>query len=235
MSAKATFWAWHKKGLGSSAKLVLLCLADCHNSSTNRCDPSAKYISEQTELNIKTIPNALKKLAQAGHLLIENRAGRTPNYRLNIPQNWDTPKTGTPKNGIPQKRGDTLPNIGVGGTPKTGNEPISNLQVTYKNIYKGLSLDSLPDEIDQETAKEFIDHRKNLKKPLTQKALDRTIAKAVKAATDPEINYTPTQIIEKVIDSGWQSFELHYLKNKGPKPKVGKFALDGIQYESGDL
>lgn len=210
MSAKATFWAWQQKGVGASAKLVLMCLADCHNADTGRCDPGAKYISEHTELNIKTIPSAIKKLENAGILTVEKRPGKTPNYALHITQNWDTPKTGTPEIGYTQKRGNTPPEIGVTPPPKLGDEPKKNLKRTYKNI----SMEILGDAIELETAKEFIDHRIKLKKPLTQGAFDRTMKKAIQASADKSLCQTADEIIHHVIDSGWQSFQVSWLKNK---------------------
>lgn len=160
MSAKATFWAW-EQDLTSTQKLVLLCLADCHNGDNDRCDPSIKYICSQTGLDKKTVPVAMSQLESIGLISIKKRAGISPFYTLNlaqkrvnpnsgVPQNGVNPKTGNvtdddltqkrvnPNSGLPQKRVNpktdlTLPKNGYGVYPKTGNEPKKNLKESKTN------------------------------------------------------------------------------------------------------
>lgn len=212
MSAKATFWAWEQK-LSSSEKLVLLCLADCHNGDNGRCDPSAKYIAEQTGLNIKTIPSALKSLLRSELITIKNRPGKSPQFLLNLTQNWVTPKTGVHQKRVTPKTDITSPDIGETPTPKTGDEPKRNLNKNLKdNIYKKISLANLPDFVSHETAKEFIDHRVNLKKPLTQNAFDRAMRDSIKLAS--LFTLSPDQIITEIIDAGWQWAKVDWLENR---------------------
>ena len=169
MSAEATFWAWRQQGISASAKLVLLCLADCHNADTGRCDPSAKYIAEKSELNIKTIPAALHRLEEFGLISIQQRPGNSPNYTLNITQNWDTPKTGVPKNGIPQKRTEGTPKTGEGGTPKTGDKPITKPKKNLKDIYEP-KIHGYPQGVNAESWIEWVSARKARGKPITSTA-----------------------------------------------------------------
>ena len=61
MSARATFWAWEVQ-VPSSEKLVLLCLADCHNADTGQCNPSVNYICKKTSLARGTVLKSLKEL-----------------------------------------------------------------------------------------------------------------------------------------------------------------------------
>ena len=211
MSAKATFWAWQQKGLSSSAKLVLLCLADCHNADSGRCDPSASYISEQTELNVKTIPTAIKKLQERGILFVDKRKGKTDFYTLNIPQNWGGPNSGIPKNGVPQKRASTAPKNGVSPPPKLGYEPISNLKENLKELYKGLDLSEVDDSFDLDVVREFVDHRINKKSKLTQKSLIRNLNEALKVLVTPQLNLTPNEVIEQTIDADWKGVNLNWL------------------------
>lgn len=151
MSLKALSWAWEQEGLSSSEKFVLLCLANCHNDDTGRCDPSAAYIVKRTALNRKTVYGALGFLEKKGLIKGDDREGRSKHYDLNLTQNWvnplldtaketpnptqnwDNPKTGIPKNGhtqnrtrgVTQNRVGGLPEIGLGGDPKLGNETVS--------------------------------------------------------------------------------------------------------------
>ena len=119
MSAKATFWAW-EQGINSSCKLVLLCLSDCYNEDTKRCDPGPTYISQKTGLNVKTIRLAIKNLAEIGLISVGKRAGKTPNYGLKINVNLTSkpyPKSGIPNINPTQKR--VYPNTDL-TLPKNG-------------------------------------------------------------------------------------------------------------------
>lgn len=144
MSAKASFWAWETPIKPATSKLVLLCLADCHNADTGRCDPSVAYICRVTGLNRKTVPAAIRKLEELDLLTCHKRAGTSPQYVLHIGRNWDSPKSGrpekgparkgaspkagAPENGQAQKRTRGRPEIGQGGSPKSGHKPTSNLK-----------------------------------------------------------------------------------------------------------
>jgi len=82
----------------------------------------------------------------------------------------------------------------------------------YKNVKKdkneknttGLDLSALPEGISEQTAKDFIEHRKLLKKPLTQRALNGCMATAAKA---PSHGLTPDQVIDEAIIKGWMKPE----------------------------
>jgi len=215
VSAKATFWAWKQFNLGSSKKLVLLCLADCHNANTERCDPSISYISEHTDLNRKTVMKAIESLAESGCISTQKKQGARTNFHLLIDGETSTNLGTSTKSGTSTNLGTpTSTNIGTTPVPNLGHEPITNLQDNLKVIYKRLELTDLPEQIDQEIAQELIDHRINIKKPFTQQSLNRLIKKILKVEADQEVTLTPNQVIEKIIDRGWQGFELDWLKSK---------------------
>jgi len=218
VSAKATFWAWKQFGLGSSKKLVLLCLADCHNANTERCDPSVSYISEHTDLNRKTVMKAIESLAESGCISTQKKQGARTNFHLLIDEET-SPNLGTStKNGTSPNLGTpTSPNLGTTPVPNLVHEPTSNLKVNLQDIYKKIELTNLTEEIERETARELIDHRVNIKKPFTQQSFDRLIKKILKVKSDQEITLTPNQAIETIVDRGWQGFELDWLKSKEQK------------------
>lgn len=84
MSASATFWAWRQDVESSAQKVVLLCLADCHNQDTDLCIPSIPYIASKTRCNRKTVIKAIKELESAG-LITAVRSGRSGNnYTLHL-------------------------------------------------------------------------------------------------------------------------------------------------------
>ena len=82
-------------------------------------------------------------------------------------------------------------------------------------------MDSLPVEISVDTAKEYIDHRNNLKKPLTQNAFARNMNQAV--TWQFELSTTAELIITEVIDAGWQWAKLEWLKKRLGDNKPGTF------------
>lgn len=173
MSAEATFWAWRQAGLGSTAKMVLLCLADCHNSSTGRCDPSAKYIADKSDLNVKSIYSAIKKLSEMGLLEVKKRVGTSTEYQLKIPRYTESlpqPKTGQPKNGSTQKRVTGTPEKGSGVDPKTGHKPITEPKKKPKIIKKEIVL---PDCINPQAWAEWVKYRKENKTAVSYAAAQK--------------------------------------------------------------
>lgn len=63
--------------------------------------------------------------------------------------------------------------------------------------------------VSDEAAQEFIDWRKSIKKPLTQRAFERAMAAAVRCS---ELGISPDKAIEIVIDKGWQGVTFEYIK-----------------------
>lgn len=76
--------------------------------------------------------------------------------------------------------------------------------------YKGIQLDGLDIEIDIEAAKSYIEFRVMAKKPLTQRAFDQAMKKALMAFT---INMTPTDVIDYTVEKGWQGINLEWITN----------------------
>lgn len=74
-----------------------------------------------------------------------------------------------------------------------------------------INLDNLPIAISQESAQGFIDHRKLMKAPLTQRAFDLAIKSALNAN---EIGLTPDQAIDQTVANGWKGINLDWLANK---------------------
>lgn len=133
MSAKATFWAWSLKGLKSSQKLVLLCLADNHNGESGQCNPSVAFIADKTGLNRKTILQALSDLERVGLIRAQKRFGTTTNFRLLTSTNFGTGGDGSKTQKAGKKAGETSTENGTGSeseeaqkaVPETGPVPNS--------------------------------------------------------------------------------------------------------------
>ena len=117
MSARATFWAWEVE-VPSSEKLVLLCLADCHNADTGQCNPSVNYICKKTSLDRKTILKSLRLLSEQEILSRIKIEGSSNQYFLAVEA---VPYLGQGEGEISLK---AVPNLGH--KPKT--KPKKNLR-----------------------------------------------------------------------------------------------------------
>lgn len=95
---------------------------------------------------------------------------------------------------------------------KTKNTNTRNNADAAKSFSHKISFDTLPYDISIETAEAFIEHRKLLKSPLTQRAFDLVIAEVCKA---PSIGLTPEQAIDEIIAAGWKGFKIAWLENRG--------------------
>jgi hypothetical protein len=77
MSHLATAWAFDQTGISSTAKLVLIFLADFHNHQTNLCFPSRAKLAEKCCCDEKTITRAIQELSLAGLISYEVRKDLT--------------------------------------------------------------------------------------------------------------------------------------------------------------
>ncbi len=92
---------------------------------------------------------------------------------------------------------------------KSGKKSVKKLGKKYM----GISLDDIPDEISEVEAKEFIEHRKIIKAPLTQEAFRRAMNTAIAA---PRIGITANEAIRMTIDYGWRAIKLDWLEKRIP-------------------
>lgn len=138
MSAEATFWAWRQSFRYGTAKLILLCLADCHNDKTGRCNPSLDYLVRKTGLNRKSIGPAIRWLEENGYVEVERRHGAGSNYTLKTSTDIGTSTnigTSTDIGAAP------VPILGSQPGPILGHEPKRNLQRTYKRKNDAIAFD----------------------------------------------------------------------------------------------
>lgn len=82
-----------------------------------------------------------------------------------------------------------------------------------KDNYKGLDISGVKDS-RREAIKEFITHRKNLKKPLTQEALRRFHNRVDECVS---AGYEENRVIQLVIDKGWSGVEVDWVSKALPK------------------
>lgn len=113
MSAKVTIWAWSQKVPTSTARLVLLGMADiCRDSGIVWA--SQQTIADKIQMSLRTVRDAVNVLAELGLISLTARVGRTDLIRFNLTpvilfadgpeaDDWDEPTpanaAGTPANG----------------------------------------------------------------------------------------------------------------------------------------
>jgi hypothetical protein len=92
VSFVASAWAWTIRGLGHSAKLVLLALAESSSAEDETCYPSANFIAERCELGRATVFRAIDVLERrslvARFPVFVNNEATSNTYLLNV-QNLD--------------------------------------------------------------------------------------------------------------------------------------------------
>lgn len=65
-------------------------------------------------------------------------------------------------------------------------------------------------EIDIDAAKSYVQHRINIGKPLTQRAFDQAMNKALQAF---QVGMTPTELVDWTVDKGWQGINIAYTRS----------------------
>jgi len=138
-----------------------------------------------------------------------------------------------PKQDVPKQ--DTTSQIRTGGVPKRDGSPSQNgthkrqPQQTIPNnggaqdapTQKSdrISFDNLPDGVSEEAAREWVTHRKKLRKAPTQIALDRAMKKAARAGE--QLGIGADEAIYTAIEAGWQGIEVEWIGNRLGKARQG--------------
>ena len=212
MSIDAYRWALKSRVGRSSAKMVLISLADRANEN-HICFPSIKRLEFDTELNRKTVITSLQYLEKIGLISIKKELGKGNFYTLvgveDRHQNTVQDSTSTNIGTTPQ----TSTNLGTGGVPipvldqsqfrdtepkGTQTKPLKNKK-TEKVDFDAITCD-LPKSINESAWREWARFRKNdKKKPITLSAAQKQIS--VLSNYDFE---TQQEIIDSSISSDYQ-------------------------------
>lgn len=205
-------------------KLVLLKLAD-HANDDGGCWPSYRRIAEQCEMGRSTVKAHIKALEDAGYLVSQERKDETFQssnyYTLTLDKGVAIQKpkqVRTPRSGINPGQELTHPRSESDLPPRSNPDPrISNSFESVKEPVRkpsrstAISFAQLPEGITPELALDFIEHRKKVKAPLTQKAFDLAMGLAAKAAS---VGLTAEEVINETILSGWRKPDPQWVANK---------------------
>lgn len=103
---------------------------------------------------------------------------------------------------------------GEGSSPETGqgSKPVKP-KAKPKPKSTQLDLSQLPDGVSAEAVEGFIEHRKALKKPLTQRALTLNVNEALRAA-ERIPGMTADQALDETVLAGWQGVKADWLARR---------------------
>lgn len=68
-------WVWEHSPVGGSELLVLLAIADCASDDGTRAWPSVATLARKCRIDSRTVQRIIRRLSEAGHLLVEATAG----------------------------------------------------------------------------------------------------------------------------------------------------------------
>lgn len=199
-----------------TSKLILIKLADNANEK-GECWPSLKNISEQCEVSQKTVVEHIKKLEKLGFVEKTNRFnknGKTSNlYKLNIQEFQSKPCEESSTTHV-----------------KNRKEPCEESSTTPYEDISHESVSSFNQSIEpvsQERLKEFIDHRKKIKKPMTDLAITKFKNKLTKLKSS---GYDIDAMLDDAIINGWQSV-VEKQSYKKSSNVIGFNKPDGLDFD----
>lgn len=194
------------------AKSVLISLADNANDD-GYCYPSIAKICQRVCYKKDAVINAIKWLEEAGLLKANRENGRHTTYYITIEhyQNQSVKTTSRLNQPVGQNDGyqsvKTTKPVGlndkpVGQTDTNHQEP--SITVNETSIYsrEGNNKNSikLPDWLPEDSWKEFIEFRKQIKKPMTVKAKNLAIKQLAKLRDGGN---DPVEVIDQSIFHNW--------------------------------
>lgn len=211
-------WAFSQKVERSSAKFVLVAMADCANEEM-RCWPSVMYLCEATCQDRKTVLENIRRLREAGLIRYtgEKRGstGQIPVFELNNSENGtvkEPQKRNSTENGTVPKTDEKSPvfppkesRFSVETVPKTGH----GTQREPKKEPKGNpNIGSLASDVPADVLNDFIAMRKAKNAPLSATALTglrREAEKAGKSLAD---------VMAICCERGWRGFKAEWIEER---------------------
>lgn len=195
MSHKATSWLAELTGLTASEFRVLFHLCDCHNPSKG-CFPQQSYLIDKAEVSNGTLNNVLSSLEEKGFLRRVRRVDDASKRQLStlyILGCDDEPSPGIGDGAVSKKRAEPSPIFDESRLQPTGDKPVIG---TGKGTGKG-AREVLCSLLSENVADDFVEHRKAIRKPLTQRAAELVVQKLA-GCDDPDA------VVNASIMNGWQ-------------------------------
>lgn len=200
MSIRIMTAAWDAGPESHAELLVLLALADFCNDE-GMCFPSVPSIAKKARMSERNARRVIRKLEEGGFLDIEENRGRnaTNRYWVRVGPAKPDNLAGLDKTGQdgPENRTPRAPKPDTAGH-KTGHSYGRQTVIDPSGTVREPSAaEILETVVSPETAKDFIAHRKAMKKPVTAEAAKRLVRKV-------EGHPNPDAVFDESIANGWQ-------------------------------
>lgn len=201
----------------SSAKFVLVAMADCVNSETEMiCWPSYKHLTERTGQDVKTVEAGLRRLRDAGFITdTHQRKGSTGQvvvYKLNTPElgavdtDGKTPVFPVKTPVFPTKD----PQISRIRPPKTGDGTSNGTSNGTSKEIRDARLSALPPSL----LTDYLKVRKAKRAgEFTTTAIDGMEREAMKAGL------SLADAVRACAEFGWQGFNAGWYEQRMAKPR----------------
>ena len=199
--------------LPDSQKIVMLALADCANDE-GICWPSMASLVRKTSKSERTVQGVIKQLCEAGHLSREERPGRGCVYTVH-PRTDCAPQPLRPADPAPPQPLPQTPAAAADKPSRTTNNGLSDDKPKRARKAKP----AIPDWIPAEAWDGFLEMRKRMGKPPTDRAIDLMIGKLERWRAQ---GHDPGEILNTSTECNWTGlFEPKDRKN-GQNSRVSK-------------
>lgn len=191
MSVKLMAKIWDDGPEGQGERFVLLALADYANDA-GECWPALASVARKCCLTDRGVRKILRRLEDDGWLETEVGGGRhgCSKYTIN-------PERGSPRNVVPPgTRVQETRNQSAENPERGSAEPSRTIKEPSKKDAREV-LPILSEVLSEGVARDFIVHRKALKKPLTARAAE-LVAGKLRGCRDPDA------VANASIMNGWQ-------------------------------
>lgn len=185
-------------------KAVLISLADNANDS-GYCWPSIATICERTCFGKTAVIDAIRWLEDHNALSAGRVNGRHTTYTV-TPDRFNQSVSRTSPADAPVRQADRTGTAGGQDRSVSRTAPVRQADTNRKE--PSLTVKSnqqiqvdLPDWLPASAWTDWVQHRRDIKKPLSGRAAELTIAKLAKLRLK---GHDPTELIENAIESGWQ-------------------------------
>ena len=189
----------------TTQKMVALVLAD-HADESGRCFPSVARMMKMSSLAERSVQNAIVWLEENGHLVREMRCGKSTVYRLtpaaDAPPKEMHPRTRctpTPAGDAPHPRTTCTPTPAP-RAPITINRTIKEPSKAKSNGAPAASF-QVPDWIPAEPWSAWLDVRKKLKAPNTDRALQLAAKELDRLKSE---GHDPTAVLDQSTARGYR-------------------------------
>jgi hypothetical protein len=199
---------WPLQGMTPAQKAVLVSLADNANDQ-GVCWPSVESIAMRTCLSERSVQNSIKWLIEQGALHAQQRNGRSTVYTV-TPAAFAPPQQlrGANKDETPANNDRTPAAFAptpATAAPRTVNEPSRNRKEPSnagagKKSKQTDDIDvELPDWLPADAWADWVEHRREIKAPLTQRAAELSVKTLAKLKAQGN---NPVEVIEQSVLSG---------------------------------